>query len=924
MGAVFEAEDLETGRRLALKVLSHGLDSPEARDRFFREGRLAASINHPNSVYVFGTEEIAGTPVIAMELLPGGTLQDRVSARGPLPVAEAVDATLQIVAGLEAAQRVGILHRDVKPSNCFVDPDGTVKIGDFGLSISTALRTEPALTASGAFLGTPAFCAPEQLRGEELNARSDIYSVGATLFYLLTGRTPFEAKNVVALIASALEQPAPAPSRFRKDVPRDLGRVVVRCLQKDASERFKSYADLRQALAAFSSTAPAPASLPWRFLAGLLDLQILNLLFLGPILLTVGDPMEVFRQMLERTHTALAMAITATLVSVLYYAVCEALWGATPGKLICRLRVARLNRGEPGFGRTLARAAIYVLVPMLPVSIVVASDPRALVQSWWGQVWGLLYYALLAALFCTARGRNGFAALHDLASATRVTSRPKALSRPALGEVEGSPAKVQAAAVVGPYHVIEALQPSGETEWVLGFDLRLLRKVWIRKVAPSTPPVPAPLRNLSRPGRLRWLTGRRSDAENWDAFEAPSGKPLLTLAQVRQPWARVRFWLFDLAAELHHARHDDSVPQPLKLDRVWITNDCRAKLLDFPAPGLPRTEEKAQAAPPLLASPAEFLDRAVSTALAGSPQSLPVAAAQVPVPLPGHARRFLAALPRLPDAGAVTAALGPLLTRVPFVSRWRRAALVAGCLVFPLIIGATVPLGARLLGHWASDNPGLIELSAVLQSRWVQSHFDPKHNRPSDETFAVYIASHYREVITNEATWNGPLALAMIKGGDRLFAERCVKQHPAPGGNEVQAADAAMKPFVPKDTDMQMMFQPLFPLIIAEVALIFYVCVPALLAALLFRGGLVQRIAGVTFVRGDGARASRLRVFWRAAVAWSPVIVAQVLYLAAGPRNTVLAQALAVAFVALFAGWSVTLPGRGLQDRLAGIWPVPR
>ncbi len=185
MGAVYEAQDLESGRRVALKVLSHRLDSPEARDRFFREGRLAASINHPNSVYVFGTEEIGGTPVITMEMVSGGTLQDRVRAQGPLPVGKAVDCVLQLIEGLEAAQRIGILHRDIKPSNCYIGEDGTVKIGDFGLSISTAVRTEPALTATGAFLGTPAFCSPEQLRGEELSVRSDMYSVGTTLYFLV-------------------------------------------------------------------------------------------------------------------------------------------------------------------------------------------------------------------------------------------------------------------------------------------------------------------------------------------------------------------------------------------------------------------------------------------------------------------------------------------------------------------------------------------------------------------------------------------------------------------------------------------------------------------------------------------------------------------------------------------------------------------
>src|SRR5258708_11027983 len=121
-----------------------------------------------------------------MAWVAGGTLRDRVVRDGPLPVAEAVNAVLQIIAGLEAALQLGILHRDIKPSNCFVDSDGTVKVGDFGLSISTAVRTESNLTQTGAMFGTPGFSSPEQLRGDELTVRSDIYAVGVTLYYLLT------------------------------------------------------------------------------------------------------------------------------------------------------------------------------------------------------------------------------------------------------------------------------------------------------------------------------------------------------------------------------------------------------------------------------------------------------------------------------------------------------------------------------------------------------------------------------------------------------------------------------------------------------------------------------------------------------------------------------------------------------------------
>lgn len=124
MGEVYEAEQLEHGRRVALKVLSQRLTDPVDRARFLREGQLAASITHPNCVYIFGSEEIAGTPVITMELLAGGTLKDRVREQGPLPPAAAVDAILQIIAGLDAAQAGGILHRDIKPANCFTDRDG--------------------------------------------------------------------------------------------------------------------------------------------------------------------------------------------------------------------------------------------------------------------------------------------------------------------------------------------------------------------------------------------------------------------------------------------------------------------------------------------------------------------------------------------------------------------------------------------------------------------------------------------------------------------------------------------------------------------------------------------------------------------------------------------------------------------------------
>jgi hypothetical protein len=973
MGTVFEAEDLENGRRVALKVLSQALDSPDARQRFFREGRMAASINHPNSVYVFGTEELGGTPVIAMELVAGGTLENRVRTRGPMRPAEAVDAVLQIIAGLEAAQRIGILHRDVKPSNCFVDMDGAIKIGDFGLSISTAVRTEPALTATGSFLGTPAFCSPEQLRGEELNARSDMYSVGATLFYLLTGRPPFQAKNVVALIATVLEQPAPSPRQFQPDLPHGLSNIVRRCLEKPAGERFKNYEELRKALTPYSSTAPVPATLGLRFAAGLLDFFTIGLLggiimmaasfhpfglLLGPHGSTAGQhtqttfsPFDLLDLYSHFSWQMLAVFFLCSLVVlVLYYALPEGRWGVTAGKLALGLRVVGPDNHPPGFWRALPRPLLYVLAPALPCWLIYGTNPKAYMgaSTTVQMLLSSSFYILLALLFCTARRRNGFAAFHDLVTKTRVISRPALQARPVPSVGEASPPAIDAKSIIGPYHVLETLENSAGAVWLLGYDLRLLRKVWIRTVPAGTPPFPTPLRNLGRVGRLRWLAGRRSPEENWDAFEAVSGQPLLRLLQEgtrsatpaqpavqvagpatnHQPWTQVRYWLCDLAAELSAAEKDGTLPPLLDLDRVWISGDGRAKLLDFPAPGLKAASAPLTVPRPNNATATLFLGQIAGAALDGRADAAAKPAGAVSVPLPLHVRKFLGSLPQIPDVDALLLALRPLLQRVAVVTRLRRAMIVAACLVFPLFGACSIYFGQEFLDQWNRRNPGLFELSQLLgerstMRRWAkyQSQFQ---SVPTDRQFAIYIASHYRAAITNDASWSSIFALSLVKGEDRLFAEQSLAQYPAPTDSEIAEAGAALKKFLPGPALFAMFRQPSFVLMTLMVSLAIYVCLPALIAALAFRGGLVLLVTGLTFVRPDGAPASRGRLLWRALIAWSPLLPALVLSALSLGLKSPGCAALALAGISGLTLLSVALPERGLQDRLAGTWPVPR
>ena len=206
-----------------------------------------------------------------MELMPGGTLADVVKHRGPRPYTEAVDTTLQLIAGLRAAEAKGVLHRDIKPANCFVDADGTVKVGDYGLSRPTGDVEPTAMTETGLVLGTPSFAPPEQLKAETVDVRSDIYAVGATLFYLLTGKVPFGGSNPVQVISSVLSEKPGYLTELARAAPPRLRKLILSCMAKDPARRPQTYAELESRLRVFSSAVPQPAPPGLRLLAGVID-----------------------------------------------------------------------------------------------------------------------------------------------------------------------------------------------------------------------------------------------------------------------------------------------------------------------------------------------------------------------------------------------------------------------------------------------------------------------------------------------------------------------------------------------------------------------------------------------------------------------------------------------------------------------------
>lgn len=587
MGTVYEAEDTTTGRRVALKMLEQHLDSPDMRQRFLREGRLAAGVSHPNSLYIFGSEEVEGVPVIIMEIAGGGTLKDTLKKRGPLPVPEAVDAILDVIAGLEAAYAGGVLHRDIKPSNCFVSPDGSVKIGDFGLSVSTLARDDSYITASGVIMGTPAYASPEQLRGDNLDVRADIYSVGATLFTLLSNRAPFEGDNAVQVVANAVNQKPKPLTELRQDIPPGLERVVTRCLAKDPEGRYADYTALRSALLPFSSREPEPASMKVRSSAGWVDYLTAFLIPYVILMVTVGGEELLVRPLVDRTLYSAKYYFAFLIFGFLYFSIAEGIWGAGLGKRLKGLQVIRPNGRRPGIGRALIRILLPVLCVegfRIPLSMTFIS----------GSEWSGLHTVMfvIVANVCgwipvllalRARRENGFATLWDLASGTRVVVKPEGASRSTI-EAPPQPAiPGEGADSFGPYRIVKELVPG---LWILAADPVLRRQVWLLRRKPRE--LSAARRNLARPGRLRWLQKVDKAGAVWDAFEAVPGVPFSSLIEggKRLPWSQLRLWLHDLASELWAAAGDKTLPDELSLSHVWIASPGHAVLLDLPWAGL--------------------------------------------------------------------------------------------------------------------------------------------------------------------------------------------------------------------------------------------------------------------------------------------------------------------------------------------------
>jgi uncharacterized RDD family membrane protein YckC len=916
MGEVYEADHVDSGQRLALKVLNAGFITERDRRRFLREGQLAAALSHPNTVYVFGSEEIQGIPVITMELVRGGTLSDRVKTSGPLSTTEAVDAILHVIGGLRAASELGILHRDVKPSNCFISEDGHTKVGDFGVSISLAALDRTRLTANGSVLGTPAFAAPEQLRGEELDERADIYAVGATLFFLLCARPPFDADDAVHLIAQALSATPTAPHLVRPDIPHELSRLVLSCLAKDRDQRPPTYAALEEAFEPFSSSGPQYAALVPRTVAAIIDGLVLWTL--GGVMGTmVGWPIG-----WTQAEAAVGRILAQMVIGAAYFVVTEGMSEASLGKRLCGLRVARTDFARLTVGRAIVRSAIVVitirLLPLIwaltefrePYAPDVGLEPRPL-DLFIGVV-GLL-------LFVRARPWNGWRGLHEFASGTSTIRQIPETARRAPAQALTPIGTSNADHFVGPFRVVSSFPDDPTT--VLGHDERLRRYVWIRFSFAAGPV--GSRRDLDRPLRFRWLAGRHTGGEHWDAYEYIDGQPWLLVHHQVISFQVVAQWLERLSRECRDGSSDGTL-EVIATNRLWLTRSGDLKVTDWRLPGL--DSEAPVYAPAETSGCQQFLTEVADHALSLSGQS----ASACPIPLSGGILLTNLREGSFESLDAVVNACGEAAVRPSDISPSRRAALLAIPVMLALAVW-TVEIGVSIERQRART---MSHLESCLRQLWsVERGLSVDRSADPQRAAALCVSLFSRGLNVRTAMESArliPPSDASFEDATALI-ESARTRYPRASSDDLRLMTHNLPSgrFIERDLPLlsgtAFVWRITFSSMSGSVTpLLMVIGLACILSSTLFGVAPLYRALEVGVADRNGNAASRVRLVARSLVIWLPVITVGFMgfVLASAPWITV--GAAAVGAMVLAAIYGVRHPHRGLAERLTNTVLVRR
>jgi len=909
MGSVFEGVNPESGQRVAVKLLNTPVAaSAAAIERFRQEGRLASQITHPNCVFVLRADEDAGRPFIVMELMSGVTLRDLVKQRGPLPPSEAVAKILDVIDGLIEAHRLNILHRDVKPSNCFLVKDGRVKVGDFGLSKS--LHADVNLTQTGSFLGTVLYAPPEQLRGEALDLSADVYAVAATLYFLLTGRAPFESDSPTTVIARVLSESPPDVGLIRPELPRRLARAVMRGLERSPDKRWSTLEEFRAALAEFAGVVLRPARISTRAAAFAIDLVLLMPAWIATTLF----------ESWTGTEAPLMLATTAA-----YFLVSEWQFGCTVGKWLLRLRVVDGESGDAtSFAKAAGRTGIFFgITAGLGAAAEYAASRFGRASPDDAIVIALLIdVAGSALLTASARSRSG--PLQDRFSGTRVVQRPWPrtprpirpfhTANPDLRPLVECP---ELPSEVGGFQIRGVLESANGRFRVLGSEPKLGRDAVVWFYPHGDAVVTDARRSLARPARARWLTGGAVGELTWDAFLAPVAP---ALDQVVRPgeglgWPATQLMLEQLADEILRSREDAPLAGSLSTARVHVRPDGQVQISDR----LPGAEHPGEA------RDLRFLASVARLALEGTadaPSHLPVRAV-----LPLH-------------AATVVNKLCASENGFTSVRSFREDLDVQ----HGLPAETTTPLRAVHLGAQAIAVAPVLVAVFLISGLLNGFHFLGLHARRNllvEARQAVMARGHQHEGLPTRGDIDGAIARLDqerdrlrpgLNAAERLFfrlSEYSILDRVEP---DQRAEIDTLRPAVMRGlVDVESQIDAMHVAVPAAFA-VFAAAILAVWSAWAFavRGGVSLSLAGLALVRNDGRRAARWQCALRPLLVWTPVMAllcACVVVKCWGPRWIVAHNLLWWAAAVLTVGAVVTAllrPDRGPHDRLVGVQVVPR
>ncbi|HEX5108135.1 MAG TPA: RDD family protein [Vicinamibacterales bacterium] len=678
-----------------------------------------------------------------------------------------------------------------------------------------------------------------------------------------------------------------------------------------------------------------------RLVAGILD---------GVVIALIGSLWKMSQ--IDITYNAGQTAATGAkwwtfIVMLAYYIVLEGFGRASLGKLALGLRV----RG--GGANWWPRIVVRTLVFYVPNAIVAlglwligplsASAPSPDTKFYWNVrdmaelAAAVVVGVLTLALFLTARRRNGWAGLHDLISGTRVVSIAAARGRQTAAVANAAAIAQTAGSALGertygPF--LTAVDPGDRVHArsIVAFDPVLRRRVWIRTATEGTPAISSERRDLSRVGRLHWLTGRRSPGDNWDAFEAPDGAPFESVCDRPVDWATLKQRLLDLSTELSACAADGTAPI-LAIDRLWLRGDGRLVLLDFPPPAS-RADADGTGEPAVL-TPSALLSAVVSRCAS------PLRGAQggrAPMPLSAHRlvdRLTSATPPPLSEAAKMLADAASTPNRV---ARRRRAipiAMAAAPMAF--IVTVALLLVPSLTRFLSSPNTEVLPWLDMLNKPAPPGSrlADPEIRRALE----TYVAGRFASTLHDEGYWSSRMMQGNQQMGQwRRLAADIAARHPSIDAAEVARATTIVAPEIEQQRRNSEKRSGGFAggvVIIVTTLLLITVSLAVIASAmssLLVPGGLVTRWLGLAAVTSEGREVGRARSIARTLVAWLPAIV-WLGYMAASPKiqgwvpvpsAPVPSTAAMLGILAIGAVWTIVRPFRGPHDLLTRTWVVPR